>query len=68
MPTINPHMKLLIAQAYVLRRAAKEAEGGALGGFAALLTNPAYENLAADALTVWDEIVRQSSVPPTNNR
>jgi hypothetical protein len=68
MPTINPQMKLLVARAYVLRRAAKEAEKGALGGFAALLTNPAYESLATDALTVWDEIVRPSSVPPTNNR
>jgi len=68
MPTINPHMKLLVAQAHALRRASREAEVVPLGGFCGLLTNPAYESLATDALTVWDEIVRPSSVPPSNTR
>lgn len=68
MPSINPQMKLLIAKAHQMKRLGKEAESGALGGFAALPMNPAYETLVTDALTVWDEIVRASSVPPTNDR
>lgn len=65
---VNPHMKLLIAKAHLLKRVGKEAESGALGGFAALHMNPAYEVLVNDALTVWDEILRPSSVPPNNGR
>jgi len=68
MPTVNPHIKLLVAQVHHLNRAAKHAEGRVLGGFAALLANPAYDAVVNEARTVWEEIVRQSSVPPTNDR
>jgi hypothetical protein len=61
---INPHIKLLIAQAHTLRRATKEAEAVPLGGFCAQLLNPAYEALVQDALVTWDNIVRPTSIPP----